>query len=136
MEIPLRRNRAEFQRPPQGEFRARAARKSVDTTEKVQPAGFARWLFWVLRSGAPWRDLPEASVRFASNRVSFLMTYAGRNTRPYKSGVERRGSVHDAWQRVADWHRERPPPRSGSAVPPRSNRAAPSSCWRVCFEPG
>src|SRR6266853_1850213 len=39
MEIPLRRNRAEFQRPPQGEFRARAARKSDDTTEKVQPAG-------------------------------------------------------------------------------------------------
>src|SRR3954453_6655518 len=38
METPLQRNRAEFQRPPQGEFRARAARKSDDTTEKVQPA--------------------------------------------------------------------------------------------------
>jgi hypothetical protein len=42
MEIRLRRNRAEFQRPPQGEFRARAARKSDDATEKVQPAG-VRW---------------------------------------------------------------------------------------------
>jgi hypothetical protein len=39
MEIPLRRNRGEFQRPPQGEFRAPAARKSDDTAEKVQPAG-------------------------------------------------------------------------------------------------
>src|SRR5260221_7702286 len=38
MEIPLRRNRGEFQRPPQGEFRALAARKSDDTAEKVQPA--------------------------------------------------------------------------------------------------
>src|SRR6266436_6327088 len=42
-EIPLRRNRwGKFQRPPQGEFRAPAARKSDDTAEKVQPAGVAR----------------------------------------------------------------------------------------------
>src|SRR5262249_38519432 len=39
MQSPHRRNRGEFQRPPQGEFRARAVRKSDDTTEKVQPAG-------------------------------------------------------------------------------------------------
>src|SRR5262249_48546295 len=38
METPLRRNRAEFQRPSQGEFRARAARKGDDTTEKVSPS--------------------------------------------------------------------------------------------------
>jgi hypothetical protein len=37
MEIPLRRNRGEFQRPPQGEFRAPAARKSDDTAEKFSP---------------------------------------------------------------------------------------------------
>src|SRR5262245_64360393 len=50
MEIPIRTNRAEFQRPPQGEFRARAARKSDDTTEKVQPVGGGGLLMVVSRT--------------------------------------------------------------------------------------
>jgi len=39
METPSEGTGGEFQRPPQGEFRAPAARKSDDTAEKVQPAG-------------------------------------------------------------------------------------------------
>jgi hypothetical protein len=42
METPSEGTGGEFQRPPQGEFRAPAARKSDDTAEKVQPAGVAR----------------------------------------------------------------------------------------------
>jgi hypothetical protein len=42
MKSPSEANGEEFQRLPQGEFRAPAARKSDDTTEKVQPAGVAR----------------------------------------------------------------------------------------------
>jgi hypothetical protein len=42
MKSPSEATGEEFQRPPQGEFRAPAARKSDDTTEKVQPAGVAR----------------------------------------------------------------------------------------------
>src|SRR6516165_8595358 len=63
MEIPLRRNRAEFQRPPQGEFRARAARKSDDTTEKVQPAGGGGLLLVVSRTEHKFRCRGGPSVR-------------------------------------------------------------------------
>src|SRR5260221_12637696 len=39
MEIPLGGTGAKSKRPPRGNSGARAARKSDDTTEKVQPAG-------------------------------------------------------------------------------------------------
>jgi len=61
-ENSLRRNRGEFQRPPQGDFRAPPARKSDDTAEKVQSAGEAisslilrmgRRPVWVAIPGGP-----------------------------------------------------------------------------------
>src|SRR5262245_57273526 len=81
METP-RKNRAEFQRPPQGEFRARAARKSDDTTEKVQPAGGGGLLMVVSRTERQFRCRSGPCVRTLDRPIEGAPQFRTIQVRP------------------------------------------------------
>jgi transposase len=87
-------------------------------------------IFWVLRSGAPWRDLPKEFGPYT--------TCYNRFVRWRRAGVWARimnalAGAHDAADRGfdADWIRAFAAKRRAWAnIPPRSNRNGP-----ICFSP-
>jgi hypothetical protein len=81
METPSEGTGGEFQRPPQGEFRARAAKKSDHTTEKFS-AAVARAQLSVLQMRIPNFDRdPEQDHRSCalSGFFGFSIAYSCRH---------------------------------------------------------
>jgi transposase len=84
-------------------------------------------IFWVLRSGAPWRDLPAAFGPYTTCYNRFVRSTSGKPlSRPKSGSMPLADRGYDA-----DWIRELAMKKGAWAnIPPKSNRNDP-----ICFSP-
>jgi|SRR5262245_4904771 hypothetical protein len=82
MKCPSEGTGRRFQRLPQGEFRARAARKSDDTTEKVQRRHRAQFLVPQFRSKIDLHPLSQLETTGSDEMQSALRIAASEEDAP------------------------------------------------------